>query len=161
MPRNTAAVPSSDFVISDPAVALYAVTPFESRYGKYSGDAAPEWDPRPMSERPGAIVKGAVAGAVAGLAAGFAMVQFQKIWSKAEEKLQQKNKDEKNLHKEVPEHREHKPAENEEQNDDATVKTASAISESVFDHELTKKEKKIAGPAVHYAFAAAMGALYG
>lgn len=158
MPRNSAAVPSSDFVITDPAAELYAETPFESRYGKYSGDAAPEWD----SQRQGSasrIVKGALAGAVAGLAAGYAMVLFQKAWSSAEKKIT--GKDDKNLKKNVPEHREHKPGEGNEQNDDATIKTASAISEGVFDHKLTVKEKKIAGPAVHYAFAAAMGALYG
>jgi uncharacterized membrane protein YagU involved in acid resistance len=45
--------------------------------------------------------------------------------------------------------------------DDATVKLANRISESVFDHKLTHREKKIAGPAVHYGFAVAMGALYG
>src|SRR5437870_12373438 len=119
--RNSAAVPTSDFVITDPAQELFP-TPFESRYGKYSGDSAPEWN---AQESTGSrIVKGAVAGAVAGLAAGFVMVQFQKVWSKAEESQQNKHKDEKNLHKEVPEHREHKPAENEEQNDDATIKAA-------------------------------------
>jgi uncharacterized membrane protein YagU involved in acid resistance len=45
--------------------------------------------------------------------------------------------------------------------DDATVKAASAISESLAGHKLTAKEKKIAGPAVHYAFGSAMGAVYG
>ncbi len=45
--------------------------------------------------------------------------------------------------------------------DDATVKAASAISEGVFDHKLTKKEKKVAGPAVHFAFGTATGAFYG
>ncbi len=48
-----------------------------------------------------------------------------------------------------------------EEQTDATVKAASAISEGLFDHELTKGEKKIAGPAVHYAFGTAVGGLYG
>ena len=155
--RNSAAVPSSDFVITDPTHDLMADTPFESRYGKYSGDAAPEFNTQTGSTG-SRIVKGAVAGALAGLAAGYAMVLFQEGWSKAEKSL--KGKDEKNLDKGVPEHREHKPGQNQEQNDDATIKTAQAISD-VFDHKLTKNEKKVAGPAVHYAFAAAMGALYG
>jgi putative membrane protein len=43
----------------------------------------------------------------------------------------------------------------------ATVKTAEAISEGVFGHRLTKGEKAVAGPAVHYAFGASMGTLYG
>jgi len=43
----------------------------------------------------------------------------------------------------------------------ATVKTAQAISENVLDHRLTKAEKKKAGPAVHYAFGASIGSIYG
>ena len=76
-------------------------------------------------------------------------------------KSNSKNKDKKNLEKEVPEHREHTPGDNPKQGDDATIKTASAISETVFDHRLTKEEKEVTGPAVHYGFALAMGALYG
>jgi putative membrane protein len=158
MSRNSAAVPSDDFVITDPAAELYMESPFESRYGKYSGDIAPQWN----TQRDGTakrVAKGAVAGAIAGLAAGFAMVLFQKAWSKAEKKFT--GKDEKNIDKGVPEHREHNPGEGNEQNDDATIKTAQAVSGTVFDHTLTKDEKKVAGPAVHYAFAASMGALYG
>lgn len=158
MSRNSAAVPSDDFVITDPAAELYVESPFESRYGKYSGDIAPQWDGSSESTA-SRVAKGAVAGAIAGLAAGFAMVLFQKAWSTAEKKIS--GKDEKNIDKGVPEHREHTPGEGQEQGDDATIKTASAISENVFDHKLTKDEKKVAGPAVHYAFSAAMGALYG
>jgi uncharacterized membrane protein YagU involved in acid resistance len=158
--RNSAPVPSDDFVITDPAAELYGDTPFESRYGKYSGDAAPQWmnpSHEPVMSR---VVKGAVAGALAGLAAGYAMTLFQKGWSSAEKKLAGNKKDEKNINKNVPEHREHKPGESNEQGDDATIKTAQAVAD-VFDHKLTKSEKKVAGPAVHYAFAAAAGALYG
>lgn len=49
----------------------------------------------------------------------------------------------------------------EEQADDATVKAASAISERVFHHKLTRREKKVAGPAVHYAFGTGTGSAYG
>ena len=45
--------------------------------------------------------------------------------------------------------------------EDATVKTAVAVSRNLFEHELTDDEKKIAGPAVHYAFGALAGAMYG
>jgi putative membrane protein len=159
MSRNSVPVPvpSDDFVITDPAAELYGDTPFESRYGKYSGNIAPQWDTQPegISSR---VIKGAVAGAVAGLAAGYAMVLFQKAWSSAEKRIT--GKDEKNLNKNVPEHREHNPGEGQDQGDDATIKTAQAVAD-VFDHKLTKDEKKVAGPAVHYAFAAGMGALYG
>lgn len=44
--------------------------------------------------------------------------------------------------------------------EEATQRTASAISRSVF-HPLSKKEKETAGPIVHYAFGALMGAAYG
>jgi putative membrane protein len=158
MSRTSAAAPSDDFVITDPAAELYIESPFESRYGKYSGNVAPEWDTQGEATA-SRVVKGAIAGAVAGLTAGYAMVLFQKAWSAAEKKIARK--DDKNLNKNVPEHREHNPGENSEQGDDATIKTASAVSEGVFYHKLTKREKKVAGPAVHYAFAASMGALYG
>lgn len=45
--------------------------------------------------------------------------------------------------------------------DDATVKTARAISQELFHHDLTDEEKKWAGPTVHYAFGTLNGALYG
>jgi putative membrane protein len=48
-----------------------------------------------------------------------------------------------------------------EDQDDTTVKAASAISEGIFGHQLTKDEKKIAGPAVHYALGTGIGGLYG
>jgi len=45
--------------------------------------------------------------------------------------------------------------------DDATVRTACAISRSLFQHELTTDERKWAGPAVHYTFGTVLGAFYG
>lgn len=45
--------------------------------------------------------------------------------------------------------------------DDATVKTANAISESILGHELQENEKKAAGAAVHYAFGTVSGGVYG
>jgi putative membrane protein len=53
------------------------------------------------------------------------------------------------------------PEENTEEQEDATEKVASAISENVFGHELDKGEKETAGAVVHYAFGAAMGGVYG
>ena len=49
----------------------------------------------------------------------------------------------------------------QEVQDDTTVRTASAISEEIFDHKLTRIEKKIAGPAVHYGLGTGVGGLYG
>jgi hypothetical protein len=51
--------------------------------------------------------------------------------------------------------------ERREVDQDATVKTATAISEQVLDRPLREDEKKPAGTAVHYLFGAAMGGLYG
>jgi putative membrane protein len=53
------------------------------------------------------------------------------------------------------------PEPNEERVENATVNAASAISEGIADHRLTSREKKVAGPLVHYAFGTAMGAAYG
>lgn len=43
----------------------------------------------------------------------------------------------------------------------ATVEAAEALSETVFGHALTEREKKVAGPGVHYALGTSAGALYG
>jgi len=48
-----------------------------------------------------------------------------------------------------------------EEGEDATQKAAAAMAEPVLDRPLTRHEKQTAGPAVHYAFAALMGGLYG
>ncbi|MCU1309071.1 MAG: hypothetical protein JWO20_196 [Candidatus Angelobacter sp.] len=109
------------------------------------------------------VAKGALAGAIAGLVASWVMVEFQKAWSKAEEAAQRRSGHSRNLDEHgVPEHRAiHPEGEHEKQPDDATVKTAEAISEGLFGHRLSPEEKRIAGPAVHYAFGAIVGALYG
>jgi len=52
-------------------------------------------------------------------------------------------------------------SEDMKEQDDATVETAKVISEKIFGHELQENEKKPAGAAVHYAFGAATGGLYG
>jgi putative membrane protein len=85
------------------------------------------------------IWKGLAAGAMAGLAATVVMTQFQNAWNSIA-----------------------KPKEDAESKEKpATVKTAEAISENVFGHDLKKKEQKAAGPVVHYSFGTAVGALYG
>lgn len=45
--------------------------------------------------------------------------------------------------------------------EEPTVQVAEAVSRNVFGHELGKKEKAIAGPAVHYGYAMLVGGLYG
>jgi uncharacterized membrane protein YagU involved in acid resistance len=88
-----------------------------------------------------------VAGVVGGLVASWAMDRFQYWWLSFgggdELQLQQTRSEEDN------------------QEEPATVKTASVISEGVFGHSLTDREKGIAGPIVHYAVGTTAGALYG
>ena len=89
----------------------------------------------------GHVLKGLVAGLIGGLVASWTMNRFQDLWSRTSQS-------------------EAKQSENSEP-DDTTVRTASAISEGIFHHQLTTKEKKIAGPAVHYVLGASVGGLYG
>ena len=99
---------------------------------------------------PGTIWKGIAAGALGGLAGSFAMNQFQSVWSKAS----------KALSSEEPKQQQSSGG-NEDKSEDATVKTAEAISCALFEHKLSSDEKKWAGPAVHYGFGTLVGATYG
>jgi putative membrane protein len=94
--------------------------------------------------------KGVAAGAAGGLVAAWVMSQFQTGWGKVAEKLQ---------HSKTPQGEQERRAEAD--SEDATMKTAGKISESVFHRELSRDQKKKLGPVVHYAFGATTGALYG
>lgn len=96
-----------------------------------------------MARQSESVWKGLAAGLVGGLVASWTMNRFQELWFSVADKGQS------------PE-----PAPSEEP-DDTTVRTASAISEGLFDHKLTTTEKKIAGPAVHYSLGTGVGGLYG
>ena len=96
--------------------------------------------------------KGLLAGAAAGLIAAWVMNQFQSAWSKASEKLRF------NEHNEASQsERKQNPAEQE----DATMKAAGKLAHAVLGRDLSKDEKKKAGPLVHYAFGTFSGAIYG
>lgn len=118
-----------------------------------------------FAANPDAVLwKGALAGAAAGLAAGYAMVKFQELWSRLQD--DQKKQD-------IPAHRieaQREDARNsdvekdqpvDEERADATVKVANRISKTFANYELSRSDAEFAGPAVHYAFSAAIGALYG
>jgi uncharacterized membrane protein YagU involved in acid resistance len=98
-----------------------------------------------LRKRNGDVWKGLAGGIAGGLVASFVMNQFQTFVSKMDEAAQEGKRRKKKS----------------SQDEDATVKAASAVAENVFDHKLTADEKKIAGPAVHYAFGTLTGALYG
>lgn len=87
------------------------------------------------------LLKGAIAGLAGGIAATVVMSGFQALLSS----LSKENKKKSGKKKEEP----------------ANVKAAEAISESVFDHRLTKSEKEPAGQAMHYAMGATSGLMYG
>jgi len=84
------------------------------------------------------LVRGAVAGLAGGLTASCVMNGFQALWNKVYETPQ--------------------PGGNGE---NATVKAAKAVSEGVFQHRLSRREKKVAAPAVHFGFGGLSGAIYG
>ncbi len=93
------------------------------------------------------ILKGLAAGLIGGLVGTIVMTQYQNLVTQIGKSANGDDKKEKKKEKEGSEN--------------ATVKTAKAISETVFDHKLKKSEKETAGNAVHYVFGTTVGALYG
>jgi len=109
-----------------------------------------------MREDNGSIWKGIVAGLAGGLVASWTMNQFQAAWTRLAENT------EKPHGAQSMQPAEGSKEEGSKENDEnAKVKAARAISEGVFGHELQESEKEPAGAAVHYAFGTASGALYG
>lgn len=109
------------------------------------------------------VLKGLAAGVVAGLAAAWVMNQFQAVWGKLAEGVE-KAHGAQSLQQGTPRHgvgRELQERGSEEEGDDAAVRAASVISETVFDHQLTKSEKETGGAVAHYAMGVASGAIYG
>lgn len=95
------------------------------------------------------IGKGMLIGAVSGLAASWVMNQYWAAESKLKEKLEPPE-DERGQQ----EQRQHEP-------ENPTVQVAQTVSRTVAGEELPDENKQLAGAAVHYAFGAGMGALYG
>lgn len=122
---------------------------------------------RSQPSREGELLKGLAAGLIGGLAAAFVMTQFQNLWnqlvseSEGTEDKESSGRQSGQGQAKTEQSKRHSQEDGGEKQEPATVKVADAISESVFDHELTKQEKKIAGPTAHYGFGASMGALYG
>ncbi len=92
----------------------------------------------------GSLWKGVAAGALSGLVASFAMNQFQTLWRSAARAVSGSGE---------------QPSGGG--GEDATVKTAEAISETVADRRLPEEEKETAGSVVHYGFGTLIGAVYG
>jgi len=102
--------------------------------------------------------KGAAAGLAAGLAATWVMTRFQELSGKLARVHE-------NDEPRDPQHSSKRgTAESTEGNgkgEDATVKAAALLSRKLLHHELDEREKKIAGPAMHYGFGALTGLAYG
>jgi putative membrane protein len=111
-------------------------------------------------ERNGDIWKGLVAGLAGGLIASWTMNQFQAAWTKAAEGFE-KPHGAQSMQPSEGQKPERASEGNKEDQDDATVKAARAISEGIFDRRLKESEKKAAGALVHYAFGTITGGLYG
>jgi hypothetical protein len=95
------------------------------------------------------IFKGMLAGAVGGLVAAWTMNEFQKAWAAAEKQITGGQQGQQDGEK------------SGDDTEDATTRTADRISQALQGRHLTRDEKKQAGPVVHYAFGALMGAVYG
>jgi hypothetical protein len=111
---------------------------------------------------------GAVAGAIGGLAASWVMNQFMMHAQRRAEQIAGRSELGQGRQRESSASSPQEQKEKQQQEEggggggeDATVKTAAVISRNLFDHELTPDEKQIAGPAVHYAYGALVGSLYG
>jgi putative membrane protein len=74
------------------------------------------------------------------------MGQFQAAWGKASQALRPDQDSD--------------SREDDQQDEDATMKAAGKLA-AASGHRLSHREKKKAGPLVHYAFGTAMGAAYG
>ncbi|HMF58696.1 MAG TPA: DUF1440 domain-containing protein [Pyrinomonadaceae bacterium] len=111
----------------------------------------------------GDVLKGLAAGLIGGLVASWTMNRFQDVWSALADKLSSYARSSEQGEEQENNQREQRANSSgeEEEQDDTTVKAASAISEGIFDHKLTKSEKKIAGTAVHYSLGTSVGGLYG
>lgn len=112
-----------------------------------------------MRNPDGNLWKGVAAGLAAGLAATWVMTMFQNLSGKLEKILEEDEP--RNPQHSAERGTEQSSEEGEEHGEDATVKAASAISQGLFHHELSEREKKVAGPAVHYGFGTLTGGLYG
>jgi hypothetical protein len=111
-----------------------------------------------MRDHEPSIWKGMVAGLAGGLVASWTMNQFQAAWTRIAEGTEKSHGAQS---MQPSDGSQGEQAQDAGEQDDATVKTAKAISKNVFGHELQESEKEPAGAAVHYAFGTVTGGLYG
>jgi hypothetical protein len=115
------------------------------------------------ARREGCVWKGVAAGVCGGLVASLTMNQFQALWSKLAGD-EWRSHGAQSLQQGSPRQgigRELQAQGKDEARDDAAGRLANAISVGISGQELTKREKEVAGTALHYGMGAASGALYG
>ncbi len=100
-----------------------------------------------LTETCARMSRGALAGMIGGAVASWAMNEYLAAQPKPAAKPAP-------ARSERAQQRQSKAASKQSQSggDDATVKVAQAISTRMLHHDLTPKEKKFAGPAVHYIY---------
>ena len=111
-----------------------------------------------MRDHEPSIWKGMVAGLAGGLVASWTMNQFQAAWTRIAEGAEKPHGAQSMKPSDGSQGEQGQDSQDDE---NATVKTAEAISKGVFGHELQKSEKEPAGAAVHYAFGTLSGGMYG
>jgi len=104
------------------------------------------------------MVRGTMAGMIGGAVASYAMNQFQAAFKSPPHKEQPRGAASTGT---ATGSTKAQASRQEGGGADATVKTAQAISRNLFDHDLSDREKQIAGPAIHYAYGVLVGGLYG
>lgn len=102
------------------------------------------------------VGRGALAGLIGGAIAAYVMNRYQEIESRPV-----------NVRRQEQSRREYgqtanDPGESKAQlAGDPKVQLAQRVSRNLFDHELSDIEQMAVGPAIHYGYGAAVGALYG
>jgi putative membrane protein len=104
-----------------------------------------------MNQRQRRIARGVLVGMAGGLVASWTMDEFQALWSKAAQRLQRNGR----------QRQQQGQGESQAEAEDATMKAADRLSRNLLGYPLSTEAKKKAGPVLHYAFGAAMGAVYG
>lgn len=109
------------------------------------------------------IAKGVVAGMIGGFVASWLMNRAQPVTTAVTERFSPQARAWHNQRHRFENGRFGQQRPNQERDADApaTVQTATAVYEAVFDEEPTRQWRKRAGPVVHYTFGTLTGGLYG
>lgn len=105
------------------------------------------------------LLRGMAAGLLAGCAASYVMNQLAASSPRQPEGDEHEGSSK--GHKKGHKTERHEARQGGQEEENANVATAQAISRKLFHHELDGGEKQIAGPAVHYAYGSIVGAIYG